>query len=123
MKPPLVLTKIHGDISMKKTVIAMLVLVLLNLWVPFARAEISQDLDPMVSSEPQATVAEETSMSGKTTGRTSNVVSTANTMASEKKVEEPKKKKTKKSSTKKSSSKKSSKSNPKKSKTNKKSSN
>jgi hypothetical protein len=92
---------------MKKTVTAMLVLMLLNLCVPGARAEISQDLDPMVSADPQATVTEKTSMSGATTSQTSNGVSAAAATADEKKTEKPKKEKAKKEKAKKKPSKKS----------------
>ena len=79
----------------------MLVLMLLNLCVPGARAEISQDLDPMVSADPQATVTGKTSLSGATTSQTSNGVSAAATTADEKKTEKKKKEKTKKGKTKK----------------------
>jgi hypothetical protein len=100
---------------MKKAVVSTLILVLLNLWVPFACAEISQDLDPMVPADVQATVTEETSMSGATTGQTSNVATAADATASKKKEEETKKEKSKKSSKKKSSDKEKKKSSSKKS--------
>ena len=90
---------------MKKIAIFVLILALLNFWVPYVQAGISQDLDPMVSPEPQATVTGESSSGNTVTGQTSNVVSTADATGSEK----GKKEKSKKSSKKKSSAKKDSK--------------
>ncbi|MFH1799272.1 MAG: hypothetical protein ABH891_00295 [Candidatus Omnitrophota bacterium] len=95
---------------MKKMVIVMLVLMLLNLCVPGAQAEISQDLDPMVPVDSQATVTEETSVSNATTGQANDGVNVTGAKASEIKTEKPKKEKTKKNSTEKFSSKKSGKS-------------
>lgn len=91
---------------MKNKMVPVLILALLNLWIPYANAENSQDLDPMVSPDALMAVTEEISAGGVTAGQASNVVSTADTAASEKKVEEPKKKKSKKSSKKKSEKKK-----------------
>jgi len=96
---------------MKIAGVTMLVLMLLNLWVPFAQAEISKDLDPMVSSDVLVTVTEAPSVSGSTTtGQASNGVSAADTAVAEKKTDETKKEKSKKSSKKKSSVKKKTKS-------------
>jgi hypothetical protein len=83
---------------MKKAVLGMLVLALLNLCVPAARAEISQDLDPMVPVDFQAAVTEETPMNSATTGQTSEGVNSAAATADEKKAEKTKKEKTKKKS-------------------------
>ncbi|MFA7254756.1 MAG: hypothetical protein WC133_01490 [Candidatus Omnitrophota bacterium] len=88
---------------MKNKMVSILILALLNLWIPYANAENSQDLDPMVSPDAQATVTEDTSTGAMTAGQASNVVSTTDTVTPEKKVEEPKKEKSKKSSKKKSS--------------------
>ncbi|MEI7750929.1 MAG: hypothetical protein WCJ71_02460 [Candidatus Omnitrophota bacterium] len=89
---------------MKNKMVSILILALLSLWVPCASAEIDQELDPMVPADVQATVAEEASVSGAATGQTSNVASTANAAASDKKKGEvTKKEKSKKSSKKKSS--------------------
>jgi hypothetical protein len=81
---------------MKKTVVVMLVLMLLNLCVPAARAEISQDLDPMVPVEYQATVTEEASVSGATTGQADHGVTPAAGTIDKIKKEKPSKEKTKK---------------------------
>ena len=94
---------------MKRTMISILILTVLGFWIPSASAEVSQDLDPMVSPESQATVTNESSANSVGNGPVSNTVSTAGTTTSEKKVGESKKK-TKKSSAKKLSNEKSSKS-------------
>jgi len=104
---------------MKRKLVSLLILVLLNLWIPYAAAEISQELDPMVSPDASAAMTSETPENGLTAAETSNVVSTADVAKKEKKVEATKKK-SKKGSAKKSSSKKSSKSSSKKSKKSKK---
>lgn len=91
-------TKIHGDISMKKTAAIVLVLMLLIGWVPGVCAEIYQELDPMVPVDSQATASEETSANG--------AVSDADAASVDKKVEETDKDKSKKLSKKKSSEKK-----------------
>jgi hypothetical protein len=88
---------------MKNKMVSILVLALLSLWIPNAKAEISEDLDPMLSPDPQAIVMEETSIDKAATDQASNVVSTADATDSEKKVEGTKKEKSKKSSKKKSS--------------------
>ena len=88
---------------MKRTVISILILAVLSFWIPCASAEISQDLDPMVSPDAQATVTSESSANGTGAGQTSNVMSTANATTAEKKVEEAKKGKSGKSSKKKAS--------------------
>jgi uncharacterized membrane protein YdfJ with MMPL/SSD domain len=95
---------------MKKAMISILILTVLGFWIPSAGAEISQDLDPMVSSETQATVKSESPTSAMAAGQTSNAVSAVGTTKEKKKTEDTKKKKAKKNSVKKSSSKKSSKS-------------
>ena len=95
---------------MKRTMISILILTVLGFWIPCASAEISQELDPMVSPDAQATVTSEGSANNMAVDQTSNVVSTVDATKVEKKGEEPKKKKIKKSSAKKASSKKSSKS-------------
>jgi len=108
---------------MKRAIASILIFAVLSFWIPCAWAEISQDLDPMVPVDAQTTVAEEASVSGDSTGQVSNVVSTADATAGEKKkVEETKHVKSKKSSQKKSSEKKNKKSGSKKSKGSKKSS-
>ncbi len=108
---------------MKRAIASILILAVLSFWIPCACAEISQDLDPMVPVDAQATVVEEASMNGASTGQVSNVVSTADaTVGEKKKVEETKHAKSKKSSKKKSSEKKNKKSGPQKSKASKKSS-
>jgi hypothetical protein len=89
-----------------------MILALLSFWIPCASAEISRDLDPMMPVEPQATVTSKSPVSDTVTGKTSNVVSTADATASgkkadEKKVSGKKKAKSKKSSVAKSPSKKS----------------
>ena len=104
---------------MKRKIVPFLILALLNLWLPYANAEISQDLDPMVSPDVQTVIANENPAENTdqmAAGQTGNAVSDAGAVKAEKKVEEPKKKKTKKSSVKKSSSKKSKKTSSKKSK-------
>jgi hypothetical protein len=83
---------------MKKAVLGMLVLALLNFCVPAARAEISQDLDPMVPVDFQAAVTEEISVSNTATGQASKGVSAEAATAGEKKAEKTKKEKTKKKS-------------------------
>ncbi|MFA5160532.1 MAG: hypothetical protein WC484_08535 [Candidatus Omnitrophota bacterium] len=93
---------------MKRTMVSMLILAVLSFWIPSANAEVSQDLDPMVSPEPQATVTNENSMNNTNTSQTGSAVSTPETTTADKKVEETKKGKSKKSSKKKSSKKKSS---------------
>lgn len=106
---------------MKKAMALLLTLALLNAWIPCASAEISQELDPMLTPEPQATVVSENStesFNGIAGDTTSNVVSSADAVADEKTVEEPKAKKSKE--VKKSSDKKKSKSSAKKSKKSKK---
>jgi hypothetical protein len=104
---------------MKKAMISILILTVLGFWIPSAGAEISQDLDPMVSPESQATVTSESPASAMAAGQTSNKVSAVDAKKEKKKTKETKKKteetkKKKKSSTKKSSSKKNSKSSSKK---------
>ena len=113
----------QGEISMKSKMVSILFLTLLSLWIPNASAEISQDLDPMVSPDPQAIVTDEASVSGATTSSASNIVSTADATTVDKKTEETKKEKSKKSSKKKSPEKKTKKSLPKSSKKHKKNSN
>ncbi|MFH1208737.1 MAG: hypothetical protein V1673_04185 [Candidatus Omnitrophota bacterium] len=108
---------------MKKAMISILILTVLGFWIPSAGAEISRDLDPMVSPEPQATVTSESPVSAMAAGQTSNAVNEVGTTKEKKKTEETKKKKAKKSSVKKSSSKKSSKLSSEKSKPSKNSSN
>jgi hypothetical protein len=93
---------------MKRTMISILILAVLGFWVPIASAEISQDLDPMVSPEPPATVTGENSMNNISAGQTSSTLSTTGATAADKKGEKTKKEKSKKSSKKKSSKKKSS---------------
>ena len=98
---------------MKRKMASILALMLLNLWLPCASAEISQDLDPMVSPDAQATVTNEGSENTLTADPTGAAVGTVETPKEEKKVEETKKEskkleKTKKDKTKKSSKKKSS---------------
>ncbi len=88
---------------MKRVTISILILTVLGFWIPFASAEISQDLDPMVSPDVQATVTSESSAGNMEANQTSNVISTADITTAEKKLEEPKKEKSKKSSKKKSS--------------------
>ncbi len=87
---------------MKKIVTTTLILVLLNLWVPEACAEIYQELDPMVPIESQTPVSEETSASSAMTGQTSHTVSPAGTTTDKKKSDGAEKGKSKKSSKKKS---------------------
>lgn len=93
---------------MKSKMALILILALLNLWIPAASAEISRDLDPMVPADVQATVTGETSAAGVTDSQASNVVSAADAVSAEKKVEGTTKEASKKSSKKKSSKKKSS---------------
>ena len=102
---------------MKRAMISVLILAVLSFWTPCASAEISQDLDPMVSPDAQTTMTNEGTVNNFESAPVSNAVSVASTATPEKKVEEPKKKKTKKTPAKKSSTKKSSKSSSKKSKT------
>ncbi len=92
---------------MKRAITSILILAVLSFWIPRASAEISQDLDPMVSPDAQATVTDESLVGNRDAAQTSHGVSTADTAAVEKKLEEPKKEKSKKSSKKKSSEKKS----------------
>lgn len=82
---------------MKRKMVSVLVLALLNLWIPYASAENSQDLDPMVSPEAQATVTSESSTSGVDASQAGDVVSPASTTTSGEKVEETKKEKAKSS--------------------------
>ena len=91
---------------MKRTMASMLILAVLSFWIPCASAEISQELDPMVSPEAQAVVTDGSAVNNMDASQTSNVVSTTDTVLPEKKIEEPKKEKSKKSSKKKSSDKK-----------------
>jgi hypothetical protein len=114
---------LKGEIPMKKIISSIMIVALLGFWTPCASAEMSQELDPMVSPDPQAVAAEGTSVAGTTTEQASNVVSTADATAAEKKIEEPKKPKSKKASKKKSDEKKKKKTSSKKSKKSKKSSN
>ncbi|MFA5168392.1 MAG: hypothetical protein WC530_07670 [Candidatus Omnitrophota bacterium] len=95
---------------MKRTMVSMLILAVLSFWVPNANAEVSQDLDPMASPEPQAIVKEENSMNTDNinTSQKGDTAVTPEAAMTDKKVEETKKEKTKKSSKKKSSKKKSS---------------
>jgi outer membrane biosynthesis protein TonB len=88
---------------MKKTMASLMVLALLNLWIPYAAAEISEELDPMVSPDVQTTVTSESPVSDLEVGAdtTSPVVNADDTAQEEKKFGEPKKEKTKKSSKKK----------------------
>ena len=73
---------------MKKGMISILILTVLSFWIPSAGAEISRDLDPMVSPEPQATVTSESPVSAMTTGQTSNTVSAVDTTKEKKKTGE-----------------------------------
>lgn len=102
---------------------SILALMLLNLWLPYASAETSQDLDPMVSPDPQATVTGESSANVVTADATREETKIEETKKEEKKLEEKEKKKSKKSSKKKSSDKKKKKSSSKSTKKHKKSSN
>lgn len=72
-------------------------LMLLNLWMPCAGADISRDLDPMVSPEVQATVTSDKASGSVVPGEDSDAVM-ASAAKEEKKIEEPKKKKSKKKS-------------------------
>lgn len=107
---------------MKRKIVSVLIFALLNLWMPYASAELSQDLDPMVSPDAQEAVASESAVSTPVAAQTENAVSTADVPKSEKKVEGTSEKKTKKDSSQKSSSKKSKKTTSKKSKKSKKNS-
>jgi hypothetical protein len=91
---------------MKNKMVSILILTLLSLWIPNASADISQDLDPMVSPEPQATVTGESSTDDMVAGQAGDVASIAGATTDGKKIEETKKEKSKKSSKKKSSEKK-----------------
>jgi len=99
---------------MKNKMVSILILALLAFWIPCASAEISQDLDPMVPVDSQATVTGGSSVNNTMASGASNVVSTADaTVRGEKKADAKKvseKKESKKSSSKKSSSKKNNKS-------------
>ncbi|MDD5226693.1 MAG: hypothetical protein PHV97_05895 [Candidatus Omnitrophica bacterium] len=108
---------------MKRIMSWVVIFAVLSLWIPCASVEISQELDPMVSPDAQATVTSETPAANVTADQASNVVSTADAAKEEKKVEETKKEKSKKASKKKSSEKKKKKSSTKTSKKHKKSSN
>ena len=99
--------------------VSMLILAVLSVWIPYASAEMSEELDPMVSPDAQATVTNETTVSGATPGQTSNGVTAPETTTADKKAGETKKEKSKK----KSSEKKKKKSSTKSSKKHKKSSN
>ena len=107
---------------MKRKIVSVLIFALLNLWMPYASAELSQDLDPMVPPDVQGTMTNENAVNVPVTGQTENAVSTADVPKNEKKVEGTSTKKAKKDSSKKSSSKKSKKTASKKSKKSKKSS-
>ena len=95
---------------MKRAMISILILTVFGFWIPGVSAEISQDLDPMVSPEPQAIVKEENPMNTDNinTSQKGDTAVTPEAAITDKKVEETKKEKTKKSSKKKSSKKKSS---------------
>lgn len=80
---------------MKKTAIYVWVLALLNFWAPYAQANISRDLDPMVPLEAEG--AENV-----TASQTSNIVSTADAAILEKKEKSGKKKEKSKKTSKKS---------------------
>jgi outer membrane biosynthesis protein TonB len=82
---------------------SMLIVAVLSFWIPCASAEISQDLDPMVSPDAQSTVAGESSMDSWDSAQTSDAVSPADATPVEKKIEEPKKEKKSKKSLKKKS--------------------
>ena len=75
---------------MKREMVSVLILALLNLWMPYAGAEISQELDPMVSPDAQATVTGESAMNNMDASQMSNVVGTAEATTADKKVEEKK---------------------------------
>ena len=107
---------------MKRKIVPVLIFALLNLWIPYASAGMSQDLDPMVPPDAQETVTNESTANTAAAGQTGNAVSTADASKGEKKVEGASEKKTKKDSSQKSSSKKSKKTASKKFKTNKKNS-
>ena len=94
---------------MKRTMISILILTVLGFWIPCASAEISQELDPMVSPDAQATVTSDGSANNVAAGQTSNAMIPVAATKEEKKAGTTKTKKSKKSSAKKSSSKKSSK--------------
>ena len=95
---------------MKKSISAVLILAVMSLGIPGASAEISQDLDPMVSPEPQATVTAESSVNNSAAGQADHATSVADAAKTEKKSKKVEKEKSKKNSKKKSSSPQSSKS-------------
>ena len=91
---------------MKNKMVSFLVLALLSFWIPCASAEISQELDPMVSPDAQAAVTSDAPANSATAGTTSNVVSPNVAAKEEKKTEETKKEKSKKADKKKAAEKK-----------------
>lgn len=91
---------------MKKTIALILILALLNFWMPCVNAGIYEELDPMVSPDASMTMADEDFSMQKTDARTSNVVGTADMERTWKKSGKSKTEKSRKSSKKKSSEKK-----------------
>ena len=103
---------------MKKMLMAAMIVTVLSFGVPFASAENSADLDPMVSPDAQATVKSENASTNAVSAQASNVVSSTDAVKKEEatKKGKSKKQKAKKKDAKKTTTKSTTKSSPKKAK-------